>query len=290
MNNDHIVAGGLVLFFACVTMLPVAVLLAVALSIHLRRGLTYSTVLVCNTCVAISFYVINSSISVLYALPDRLCGFRGYLSYSAGASVYHSHVIQTVLRYCQIKRINMFDSFRPRLLLVVGQWTLSCTVALPILLTGQLSTPISDFICLLSMRNVALQLYICVAIFAISLATIGILYRRLIAHIRQSSLVSGNRASTSRDLTVIFRIVCLLSAMAILSIPFLVFLVISSVNVNSVPTYYRYITTVFISFSLVMEMMALIWLTQPIKQALVELLCSRRDDDDDYHVQPVAVA
>jgi hypothetical protein len=122
-----------------------------------RQCRTMTTLLVLNSIIA--GFVINTvyTCQAVYQLvcdqEDKLCVFRGFLLHAGCGLVYHTFCVQALYRlfvtmpvqqqYLRSKNLVLF--------IVLLQWLISLTFALPILLNGQIKYHVNSRICQVEM-------------------------------------------------------------------------------------------------------------------------------------------
>jgi hypothetical protein len=245
-----ILADLIIIFFCSLTCLIALIFLSTALVYH-RGCFNFPTLLACNTCLASLFFAsTNLAIGVymyvwdqqIIVTEDALCPIRAYLHYTTTALMYHSYILQAVQRYCRIKGLNIINTRTRQLLLVTIQWIFGLTYDLPILFTGYLNKLLSDNMCFLPTYEAGLTMYSALLMFGIPNIVVTVLYRNLVSHVRTSSLTTTivSQRQMNRDLTMVRRIVLLVSLLIFCGLLFCIFLVIAWID-SSRFTYYNFI-------------------------------------------------
>lgn len=112
--------------------LLVLVFLTIAV-IYRRRCWNFSTLLACNTAVAICIYSFDNAAAATYmyfwdqqVVPEiySLCSLRAFIHHAAMAAVHHSFVLKAIDKYVKIKRLTLLDSYHSKVLLFLIQWGL----------------------------------------------------------------------------------------------------------------------------------------------------------------------
>ena len=159
-------------------------------------------------------------------------------------SIYHSYYLQAFYRLCRVvfykkKSLLNYSLF---IMLIIGQWTLTITVLLPpIFLKWYVHLPTEEY-CLVPYTYLLPETYHISIIYMIPLVCISIVYLWITLYIRYSSraslliLTANQRQRNLRDLTVIKRIIFLISILVALRFPTVIFM-IYAVNVGHLYPY-----------------------------------------------------
>jgi hypothetical protein len=148
-------------------------------------------------------------------------------------SVYHSYYLQAFYRLCRVvfyKKKSLL-SHSLFMMLIIGQWSITILILLPpICLSWYVRLPTDEY-CLVPYTNLLAESYHIVMIYMIPLIFITTVYIWIATFIRYSShassiiLAINQRQRNLRDLTVIKRIIILISVLVALRFPTVIFMI-----------------------------------------------------------------
>jgi hypothetical protein len=274
-----VLADMIIIFFCLLTCLIALTFLSMAL-VHHRRCFNFPTLLACNTCLA-TFLFASSNLAIavymyvwdqqIIVTADLLCPIRAYLHYSTTALMFYSYILQAVQRYCQIKGINIINTRTRQLLLVIIQWIFAFTFDLPILLTGHLNKLLSDNMCFLPTYEAGLTIYTAGLMFGTPNIVVTVLYRSLVSHVRTTTSTTTviSQRKMNRDLTMVRRIVLLVSLLIFCGLPFCIFVVIAWIDSSRLPFYHLHVAFITLNASLPIMLASLLWITPDLRQSLL---------------------
>lgn len=193
-----------------------------------------SLMLTYNTCVAallatlVVCVMTSSNLSNGFLILNlRFCSIWGFLYDLFQCSIYHSYYLQAFYRLCRVvfykkKSLLAHSLF---LTLIFSQWSITFLILLPpIFLNWYIHLPTESY-CLVPYTNLIAEIYHILVIYMIPLVCIAVIYVWITTFIRRSSAIASVRLGASqrqrntRDLTIIRRIVILISVLALLRFP-----------------------------------------------------------------------
>ena len=155
--------------------------------------------------------------------------------YVCGCTFFHSFFVQAIYRLCRIlypTRIT-FQSFHLYVILSVGIWMLVFVDFLPSLLIGDIEYLPYDYHCQFAFTNIRASLTVCSVGFIIPFSLTVFLYAWTLYHVRKQSatLTTINRqANIRRDVTVLKRLVILLTFLTITAAPHILLPIIYAIT------------------------------------------------------------
>ena len=278
--------------FVCSCNLLVAFLFLTTAIVFRKRCSTFPTLLACNTALGTLIFSTNNIVVLVYmfiwdrqASPtvDIFCSIRAYVHHSTTAWIHHSLVLQAIEKFCKIKNIALVTTRRRQIAFVLAQWTFDFTFDLPVLLTGNMPKMVVDNVCFVSLFRMDLLSYMAVLSFMATGISLSIIYRRLVNHVRQASIVatSNQQSHMRRDLVMVRRIVLLNSELGIAGIPMIILVVITVIRADLLPARWMRGLLLMVFLPLSPMLILLFWLTPALRQSLVQ--CRNR-------VRPVRLA
>ena len=208
------------------------------------------------------------------------CRWRGFLVHGFVCAVYDSYALQAAYRLCRVVyyRRKSLHSFPMYSLLVPVQTFVSILSISPVLFHGDVIYLPSEYYCQTPFTNILAINYIAIRLLLMPILFIVIAYIYILRHIRRSNssaaAVTDNSHRRSkqnkRDLTVVKRLLIMLSSLVILGLPSVVFLIILMFTGYLIPVTYR-IGWLTVSFTLLFLACMLIRLTIPLKKTVKQL-------------------
>jgi hypothetical protein len=212
------------------------------------RNMLTSTLLSSNTFLAALIYssahfsiaisVLRSDIAVIDGTRKQFhnpfCKSSAFVFYSGCALLYYSYVLEAIQRF---SRIVLYDcrwlhEHRIQILFIILQWFF-CILGtfIPLFTTNQLQYDIYMNMCIIPIRSSGWTMYYAIFCYSIPLILIGIFYHRLIQYILtvrgrvSACLISGSVVvAAQRQLTLIRRVIVLVSILTISGLPYSVFI------------------------------------------------------------------
>ena len=237
----------------CLNFLAILIfLLIIIIGIRYHRKLRdISLMLTYNTCLAALLatlavcIMISSNLSNGFLIFNlRFCCVWGFFYDLFQCSIYHSYYLQAFYRLCRVvfykKRSLLSHSLF--LILIFSQWSITIFILLPPLFLNWYTQIPTELYCLVPYTNLVAELYHILVIYMIPLVCIAVIYVWITTFIRRSSeiasvrLAATQRQRNTRDLTVIRRIIILISVLALLRFPTII-LTIYAVIHNEAYTY-----------------------------------------------------
>jgi len=158
-------------------------------------------------------------------------------------SIYHSYYLQAFYRLCRVvfyKKKSLL-SYSLFIMLIIGQWSLTIIILLPpIFLNWYVRLPTEQY-CLVPYTDLGAELYHIIILYTIPLISISITYLWITRFIRNSStdastmLAVNLRQRNLRDLTVLKRIVVLISILVALRFPTIIFMIYAVIGGHLYP-------------------------------------------------------
>ncbi|CAF3923110.1 unnamed protein product [Adineta steineri] len=221
-----------------------ALLLLVAIIIigikHRRDLRDISLVLTYNTCFAALLTCLVSAVMTTSNLSNGFLTFNftfccvwGLLYDIFQCSIYHSYYLQAFYRLCRVvfykkKSLVSYSFF---IMLIIGQWSFSIIILLPpFFLKWYVRLP-TDQYCLVPYTHAMAEMYHILVLQMIPLVFITSTYIWITVFVRYLSrtpsivLATNQRQRNIRDLTVIKRIVILISILIALRFPSIIFMI-----------------------------------------------------------------
>ncbi|UJR09007.1 hypothetical protein I4U23_013255 [Adineta vaga] len=225
--------------------IAILIFLSIIIGIQNRRDLhDISLVLTYNTsfaalltCLAVSIMIISNLSNGFLTFNFNFCCICGLIYDVCQCSIYHSYYLQAFYRLCRVvfyKKKSLL-SFSLFLTLIIGQWSLTIVALLPPIFLGWYVHLSTEQYCLVPYTNLGAELYHIIILYMIPIVCITITYVWITSFIRESSrhsttmLAINQHQRNLRDLTVIKRIVVLISILIALRGPTVVFMIYASI-------------------------------------------------------------
>ncbi|CAF3373335.1 unnamed protein product [Rotaria socialis] len=247
----------------------------------------YTTVpmmLITNSCIsellfatslfAMATFTIHNDIRHVHFYGSS-CIFMAYLGYVSVGLQNYSYLLQAIYRYILVVHPGrlFYQSIEFQLFLIGSTW-ICCTIY-PIVLwsTGQIKYTFDNGICQMPLKPSFATIFNAFYIYFIPMPSIILIYLKMVQYIRDMNkhVTTVNRLfHAKRELRMIRRIVSLIFILVALGLPYAIFIFMSFFNVA--PKYHFRIAFTFIGASLVLVMIALLEITQPLKNSLMNKL------------------
>jgi hypothetical protein len=199
-----------------------------------------SLLLTCNTCLAglltclTVSVMISSNLFAGFLLVDMKFCFAWGLFYDIfECSIYHSYCLQAFYRLCRVvfytKRFLL--SYNLYLILIVVQWSWILALLIPPVFVGWYARLPTENYCLVPYTYIVAEVYHIMVLYLVPLICIGVTYLWITNFMRQTNRASTlviaavQRQRNQRDLTVIKRIIMLVSILVTLRFPTIIFLI-----------------------------------------------------------------
>ncbi|CAF1418410.1 unnamed protein product [Adineta steineri] len=199
-----------------------------------------SVILTCNTCLAAFltcitvFIMVSSNLFNGYLLHDiHFCYVWGLFYDIFECSIYYSYCLQAFFRLCRVVfyKKRFLVSYSLYNVLIIVQWILVFSLLVPTLfLQWYIRLPTETY-CLIPYTDTYASTYLIIVLYLIPLIFITTIYIWITLYVRQSShptatgLTINRRQRNLRDLTVIKRIIILISILMILRFPTIIFII-----------------------------------------------------------------
>jgi len=225
-------------------------LIAIAILIYLvifliilksRRELRdISLLLTCNTCLSAFLLCIAACIMISSNLSYGFLTYNMHFCYAWGlfydmfeCSVYYSYCLQGFYRLCRIVfyKKKFLLSYSLYIILIISQWIVIIALLLPpVLINWYIRLPTENY-CLIPYTYIGPETYHILLLYLIPLICLAIIYIWITTHMRQTSRVptliiaASQRQRNQRDVTVIKRILILITMLIILRFPTVIFMI-----------------------------------------------------------------
>lgn len=221
-----------------------------------------------------SIFALNNDLNEIF-IEDTLCIIRGYFGYVFAGILYYSFFIQSVHRYLTaVYPMHSFnESYKFIFVIVIISWLLGFIYPLVLLLTHGIVYNADNQICQLPMKFSFSMIYLTLFVFSLPMIGIGIIYFLLVRYVKQMNkrMASVNALARARNqLKMIQRIIILISILLIVGIPYLLLSVMSWFM--SIPKYHFRIGCLFTNISMLCVKVALLQMTDPLKECLIKKL------------------
>jgi hypothetical protein len=281
----------------------IAILIFLSITITVikyRRELKdISLVLAYNTCFAALLtcftvcIMVTSNLSTGFLIYNLgFCQVWGLLYDIFECSIYHSYYVQAFYRLCRVVffKKKFLISYSLYIILIIGQWSLTIVVLLPPVFLHWYTTLPTEHYCLVPYTDVFAETYHIVILYVIPIVCIGTMYLWITIFMRSSSRASTaivsvkQRRRNLRDLTVIKRIVILISILVALRFPTVIFMIYAIIVGDLYPLTFG-IVGLITSTCLIFIGMITIYITPQLKKYLFTSLIHH---DNRVHVQQTA--
>ena len=201
--------------------------------------LTYNTcVAALLTCLAVSIMITSNLSSGFLTFNFTFCCIWGLMYDMCQCSIYHSFYLQAFYRLCRVifyKKKSLL-SYSLFLSLIFVQWSLTIIILLPPFFLGWYTRLQYEQYCLVPYLNYGAELYHIMILYAIPIVCISGTYIAITRYIRKSSrqptmiLAVNQQQRNLRDLTVMKRILALISVLIALRGPTVIFMIYAIIN------------------------------------------------------------
>jgi hypothetical protein len=266
---------------ACCTNSLIAIIFLSIAIVDRRRCFNFSTLLSCNTALAIFlFSMTNISMSAYMFMWDKqpipnedsLCAIRAYFHHSAIAAIHHAFFLQAIEKYFKIRQIRHLNTRVRQLCFVSIQWLYDLTFTLPVLLTGNMTKVSRDNMCLVRLSRLDLVFYLFVSSFILSDTGLIVIYYRLVQHVREvsSHTNGGHVVRNQRDITMVRRIVLLNGQLAAVGSPVCILVIVNTIRADLLPKKSLRVLATIINLSLASVLIVLFWSTPALRRNLTD--------------------
>ena len=221
-------------------------LMIIIIGIRRRRELRdIALLLTYNTCFAALLATLAVAVMTSSNLSNGFlafnlifCSIWGLFYDLVQCIIYHSYYLQAFYRLCRVvfykKRSLLSKSLF--LMLIISQWLILILILLPPILFNWYAHLPTESYCLVPYTNLLAECYHIFIIYMIPLICIAVIYIWITTFIRRSSqtatirLAATQRQRNIRDLTVIRRIILLISVLFILRFPTIILTIYAVLN------------------------------------------------------------
>jgi hypothetical protein len=250
-----------------------------------------SLLLTCNTCLSALFtcstvfvMICSNLFGGFLLINMNLCYVWGLLYDIFECSIYHSYCLHAIYRLCRIvffKR-RALVSLRLYTGLIAMQWLWVLLLLLPPLFLGWYARLSTENVCLIPYSSTLPELYHILVLYLIPLSCICVTYVWITRFMRGSLrgsiaiIAAFQRQRNQRDLTVIKRIVIIVSILVILRFPTIIFVIYEILHGSLYPLTYP-IVGVIASVCLTFVGLITIYVTTQLRQQVEQFLCLRNN-------------
>ncbi|CAF1456716.1 unnamed protein product [Rotaria magnacalcarata] len=268
----------------CYAFTIVVALLFLFIIIYDKLYTTVPMMLFTNSCISELFFATSLFAMATFRIRndirhvhfyDSFCIFMAYLGYVSVGVQNYSYLLQAIYRYILIVHPTrlFYQSIEFQLFLIGSSW-IFCTIY-PIVLwsTGQIKYIFDDGICQMPLELSFVTIFNAFYVYFIPMSSIILIYLRMVQYMRdmRKHVTTANRLfHAKRELRMIRRIVSLVFILVTLGLPYAIFIFMSFFDVA--PKYHFRIAFTFICASLVLVMIALLEITEPLKNSLMSKL------------------
>ena len=239
-----------------------------------------SVLLTCNTCFAALLTCLTVSVMTSsnlfwpFLLVDMKFCFAWGLFYDIfECSIYHSYCLQAFYRLCRVVfyKKKFLLSYNLYLILISVQWSWILALLLPPVFVNWYARLPTENYCLVPYTYIVAEVYHILVLYLIPLLCIGGTYFWITTFMRQTNRTSTmiiaaiQRQRNQRDLTVIKRIIMLVSILVTLRFPTIIFLVYALIVGDLYPFTYG-IVGVITSVCLIFIGIITIYITTQLKK------------------------
>lgn len=218
-----------------------------------------SFLLTCNTCLSglltcITICLMTSSnlFNGFLTVDLKFSCIRGLLYDIFECSLYHSYYLQSFYRLCRVVfyKKKSFQCYSLYLILILIEWLLIFLLLLPPYFVNWYSRLPTEKYCLIPYTSIGPEIYHIIVLYTIPLACIMSNYIWITIFIRDSSrttsirLTIQQRQRNQRDLTVIKRIIILISILILLRFPTIIFMIYGIINGDLFPLTYPIVSLI----------------------------------------------
>lgn len=292
MNNIvSIVLDTIILAFTFIGVSTLAVILFLLVRYRRECPFTAPILLICNNFLAIllcCLFLFEKSTKNLYgnihsniSMDDWWCYATAYVTSVAFYSLYHSYIIQACFRLFHVVfyKNKKLHSFRFMCLLILIQWSVDLLITIPTLLLHHYEYVPNNYYCSTPFTNLTVLMYIGILEYYIPMISIGSIYFYVLYFMKKTkgtSIQENHRQqSNQRDLSVLRRILILVSMLLMLSFPATVLLVLYVITGYLYPFIYQ-IQWLSMSLVLLMLPMVTVFLTPQLRELLMRRLRKNR--------------
>lgn len=199
-----------------------------------------SLLLTCNTCLAALLtcltvaVMISSNLFTGFLLVDMKFCFGWGLFYDIfECSIYHSYCLQAFYRLCRVVfyKKKFLLSYNLYLILIFVQWSWIFVLLIPPVFVNWYARLPTENYCLVPYTYIVAEVYHILVLYLVPLLCIGVTYFSITSFMRRTNRASTlviaavQRQRNQRDLTVIKRIIMLVSILVTLRFPTIIFLI-----------------------------------------------------------------
>jgi hypothetical protein len=212
-------------------------------SILLTRNTCLSALLLCIA----AFVMISSNLFSGFLLHNiKFCYAWGLFYDIFECSIYYSYCLQAFFRLCRVifYKKKFLLSYSLYTILIIGQWILVLALLLPpVFLNWYARLPTENY-CLIPYTYIGPEIYHILLLYLIPLICLGIIYIWItrymhnISQARSLAIAATQRIRNQRDLTVIKRILMLISILIGLRFPTVIFMIQGAITQSLYPLAY----------------------------------------------------
>jgi hypothetical protein len=269
----------------CLVFIAILIYLTIflILSRFCRELRDVSLLLTCNTLASAFLTCVTSCVMISSDL------FTGFLTYNMTfcfawglfydmfeCSIYFSYCLQGFYRLCRVvfykKRFLLSHSLY--VILIICQWLFTLVLLLPPVFINWYTRLPTDKFCLIPYTYLGPEIYHIIILYLIPLVSLATVYIWITSYMRGISQTSGlvvavvQRQRNQRDLTVIKRIIMMMSILIVLRFPTIVFMIYAAITGSLYPSTYG-IVGIITSVCLILIGIITIYITPQLRKRVL---------------------
>ena len=256
-----------------------------------RETRDISLLLTLNTCAAALLtcltvcVMISSNLVGPFLIQNMSFCFTWGLFYDVfECSIYHSYCLQAFYRLCRVVfyKQKYLVSTSIYIILIICQWSWILVLLIPPVFINWYARLPTENYCLIPYTYVGAEIYHILILYLIPLSCIGVTYLWITLYMRETTrastvvLAAVQRQRNQRDLTVIKRIIMLVSILVVLRFPTIIFVVYGVISGSLFSLTYP-IVGVITSGCLIFIGLITIYVTTQLRKQFVDLFIQRNN-------------
>ena len=226
----------------CFIFIAMIIFLSICVTVYKsRREMEdVSMLLICNTCLGALLTCFTMCITIGSDLTTGFLTNNLHFCYAWGlfydisqCSIYYSYCLQAIFRLCRIVfyKKKSLVSYSLYIIMSISQWLLTLALLLPPIPLKWYSRLPTEKYCLIPYTDVGGEMYHITILYVIPLVCISTTYVWIIIFVRYFSrtttvvIAATQRQRNLRDLTIVKRIVILVSVLVLLRFPTIIFMI-----------------------------------------------------------------
>jgi hypothetical protein len=208
-------------------------------------------------------------------------------------SIYYSYCLQAIYRLCRIVfyKKKFLLSYSLYVILILGQWLLILILLLPPVFVNWYARLPTEKYCLIPYTYIGPETYHIVLLYLIPLLCLATVYiwitkyMRSVTHTPALMIAAARRVRNQRDLTVIKRILMLISILIVLRFPTVIFMIHGAITGSLYPLTYG-IVGIITSACLILIGLITIHITSPLRKHVLNIFLRQNNR---VHTEPIAL-